>query len=131
MLASTKKLAEGVRADLESYEIANATERVRQFLDLLTNWYVRTSRDRFWAGDTGEIGHPEAFNTLYTVLETLCRISAPLLPMTTEVIWRGLTGECSVHLADFPDAADLPADDDLVASMDAVRGVCSAASSLA
>jgi isoleucyl-tRNA synthetase len=64
------------------------------------------------------------------VLETLCRISAPLLPMTTEVIWRGLTGGRSVHLTDWPDADEFPADADLVATMDEVRSVCSAASSL-
>ena len=87
----------------------------------MTNWFVRRSRERFWAGDTGAEGHPEAFNTLYTVLETLSRVAAPLLPMTTEVIWRGLTGERSVHLADWPDAAVLPADAALVEAMDAVR----------
>lgn len=130
ILAKLHDTVASVTEALDDTNIATATDEIRQFCDVLTNWYVRRSRDRFWAGDTGEIGHPEAFNTLYTVLETLCRISAPLLPMTTEVIWRGLTGERSVHLADFPDAADLPADDDLVASMDAVRGVCSAASSL-
>ena len=108
-------------------DIADATDAVRQFADALTNWYVRRSRDRFWEGDDA---HPEAFNTLYTVLEVLTRVTAPLLPMTSEVIWRGLTGERSVHLADFPSAADFPADADLVAAMDATRGVCSAASSV-
>ena len=97
------------------------------FCDVLTNWYVRRSRDRFWAGDDE---YPEAFNTLYTVLETLCRVTAPLLPMTTEVIWRGLTGERSVHLTDYPVAADFPADPKLVATMDLVRNVCSSASSI-
>ena len=48
--------------------------------DALTNWYVRRSRDRFWAGDDEH--HPEAFNTLYTVLEVLARVTAPLLPIT-------------------------------------------------
>jgi isoleucyl-tRNA synthetase len=55
---------------------------------------------------------------------------APLLPLTTEKIWRGLTGGRSVHLTDWPLATDLPEDDDLVAAMDRVREVCSAASSL-
>ncbi|MGO1949256.1 MAG: class I tRNA ligase family protein, partial [Mycobacteriaceae bacterium] len=115
---------------LDDTNIAAATDEIRQFCDALTNWYVRRSRDRFWAGDSGENGHPEAFNTLYTVLETLSRLAAPLLPMTTEVIWRGLTGERSVHLTDYPSASELPEDRELVAAMDAVRGVCSAASSL-
>jgi isoleucyl-tRNA synthetase len=116
-----------VTASLDATNIAAATDEIRQFCDALTNWYVRRSRDRFWAGD-GEF--PEAFNTLYTVLETLCRISAPLLPMTTEVIWRGLTGGRSVHLTDWPDAEEFPADAALVAAMDEVRSVCSASSSL-
>ena len=88
---------------------------------MLTNWYVRRSRDRFWAG-VGEDGvGTEAFDTLYTVLETYTRLAAPLLPLVTEQIWRGLTGGRSVHLADWPDAEEFPADDALVAAMDAVR----------
>src|SRR5204863_556229 len=86
--------------------------------------YVRRSRDRFWSGDR------DAFDTLYTVLSTLCRVAAPLAPMVTEEIWRGLTGGRSVHLTDWPGLDDLPADDALVADMDAVRDVCSAALSL-
>ena len=108
-------------------DIARACDEVRWFCEVLTNWYVRRSRERFWAGDEA---HPEAFNTLYTVLETLTRVSAPLLPMASEVMWRGLTGGRSVHLADYPRAEDIPADDALVATMDAMRGICSAASSL-
>lgn len=127
ILAKLHDLVVNVGEALDAAQIATATEEVRQFADVLTNWYVRRSRDRFWEG---EDTHPEAFNTLYTVLEVLTRVTAPLLPYTTEVIWRGLTGERSVHLADFPNPADLPADADLVATMDAVRGVCSAASSV-
>ena len=79
-----------------------ACAAVRSYLDALTNWYVRRSRDRFWAGDA------DAFDTLYTVLETLCRVVAPLAPLTAEEIWRGLTGERSVHLTDWPSAGDVP-----------------------
>jgi len=127
ILAKLHDLVDTVRTALDNTDIADATDAVRQFADALTNWYVRRSRDRFWAGDDE---HPEAFNTLYTVLEVLTRVTAPLLPMTSEVIWRGLTGERSVHLADYPSAEDFPADADLVAAMDATRGVCSAASSV-
>ena len=100
---------------------------VRRFADTLTNWYVRRSRDRFWEGQEA---HPEAFNTLYTVLEVVSRAVAPLLPYVSEVIWRGLTGGRSVHLTDYPQASELPADAELVAAMDATRAVCSAASSV-
>src|SRR5690625_4768808 len=127
LLARTRTLAETVRADLESYEIAGAVARVREHLDLLTNWYVRTSRNRFWEEDPG------AYQTLYAALEVLLRVMAPLAPMVTEEIWRGLTGGRSVHLTDWPDpanaedasAAALVADDELVAAMDAVREVVS------
>ncbi|MEQ4206105.1 isoleucine--tRNA ligase [Actinopolymorpha sp. B9G3] len=109
---------------LDAYDISGAYAEVRAFLDVLTNWYVRRSRERFWSGDR------DAFDTLSTVLEVLCRLAAPLLPMVAEEVWRGLTGERSVHLTDWPEADDLPADPGLVASMDAVRHVCSAALAL-
>jgi isoleucyl-tRNA synthetase len=81
---------------------------------------VRRSRDRFWEGDQA------AIDTLHTVLDIVCRVAAPLLPLTTEAVYQGLTGARSVHLADWPDADLLPADPDLVATMDMARDVCSA-----
>ncbi|MBB5869806.1 isoleucyl-tRNA synthetase [Allocatelliglobosispora scoriae] len=124
VLAKTHALVVDVTAAMDGYDLSGAAGSVRSYLDALTNWYVRRSRDRFWAGDT------DAFNTLAKVLETLCRVIAPLAPLTAEEIWRGLTGGRSVHLADWPSADDLPADDALVAAMDSVREVCSAALSL-
>ena len=127
ILAKLHNLVVGVTDALDDTDIARACDEVRWFCDVLTNWYVRRSRQRFWEGDEA---HPEAFNTLYTVLEALTRVTAPLLPMLSEVIWRGLTGERSVHLADFPVADDFPADNDLVTAMDSMRGVCSATNSI-
>lgn len=127
ILAKLHDLVKGVRESLDHTDIASACDQVRWFCDALTNWYVRRSRERFWAGDSE---HPEAFNTLYTVLETLTRVAAPLLPFITEVIWTGLTGGRSVHLADYPEASDFPEDSELVSAMDAVRAVCSSASSV-
>ncbi|HEY0697765.1 MAG TPA: isoleucine--tRNA ligase [Micromonospora sp.] len=124
VLAKTRELVAEVTRQMDEYDISGACATVRSFLDALTNWYVRRSRDRFWAGDA------DAFDTLYTVLETLCRVVAPLAPLTAEEIWRGLTGERSVHLTDWPDADAFPADHELVAAMDATRDVCSAALSL-
>jgi len=124
LLAKCRQYVEQATAEMDDYAIADACESTRSFLDVLTNWYIRRSRDRFW-GDNAD-----AFDTLYTVLETVCRVTAPLLPLTTEEVWRGLTGERSVHLADWPLADELPADDALVASMDKVREVCSATSAL-
>jgi isoleucyl-tRNA synthetase len=124
VLAKTGQLVTEVTERMDEQDLSGACNAVRWYLDALTNWYVRRSRDRFWGGDR------DAFDTLYTVLETLCRVVAPLAPMTVEEVWRGLTGERSVHLADWPDAARFPADAELVSTMDAVRDVCSAALSL-
>src|SRR5699024_180944 len=71
-----------------------------------------------------------AFDTLYFVLETTLRLAPPLLPLMSEVVWAGLTGEESVHLVDWLATDDLPHDDDLVETMEAVRDVCSTVSSI-
>ncbi|MGP2495696.1 isoleucine--tRNA ligase [Schaalia turicensis] len=124
LLAHTRSLAADVKADLDCYDIAKACEHVRDYLDVLTNWYVRTQRQRFWDEDSA------AFNTLYTALVRLSEIAAPLLPLLSEEIWRGLTGGESVHLACFPVISDLVADDALVSAMDEVRDVVSTAHAL-
>ncbi|MBP2473659.1 isoleucyl-tRNA synthetase [Crossiella equi] len=124
ILAKTHDLVRDVRGGLDGYDLSTAHQAVREFLEVLTNWYVRRSRERFWAGEQ------DAVDTLHTVLEVVCRVTAPLLPLTTEAVWRGLTGGRSVHLTDYPATADLPADDRLVAAMDEVRQVCSTALSL-
>lgn len=132
VLARTRDLVARVTAQMDAYDIAAACDSVREHLDVLTNWYVRTQRDRFWAEDD------DAFDTLFTSLEVLARVMAPLAPLVTEEVWRGLTGGRSVHLTDWPvlegadgpegtDGAVLVADDALVAAMDEVRAVTSAA----
>jgi isoleucyl-tRNA synthetase len=126
LLAKTRRLIVEVTADLEALDSPLASAKLRDFADVLTNWYVRRSRDRFWAGDDGSPDWRDAFDTLYTVLETLTRVAAPLAPLVTEEVWRGLTGGRSVHLEDWPDAALFPEDDALVAAMDRVREVASA-----
>jgi len=131
LLAKTGQFVETMTRLLDDYEIAGACDATRSFLDVLTNWYIRRSRDRFWASSSVEPAATEAaFDTLHTVLETVCRVTAPLLPLTTEEIWRGLTGERSVHLTDWPAPDELPADPALVAAMDQVREICSAGSAL-
>jgi isoleucyl-tRNA synthetase len=128
LLAKTRQYVDDSTRQLDDYDIADACDSTQRFLDVLSNWYIRRSRERFWAAD-GD-GDRAAFDTLFTVLETVCRVTAPLLPLTTEEVWRGLTGERSVHLTDWPDAEDLPEDAELVAAMDQVRDVCSAGSAL-
>jgi isoleucyl-tRNA synthetase len=134
ILAKLASLRDDLTESLDTCDISGACEQLRLFTEALTNWYVRRSRSRFWTED------PDAIDTLHTVLEVVSRLAAPLLPMATEVIWRGLTGQRSVHLTDWPvgaseatgesEAGVVPAAPDLVAAMDQVREVCSAASSL-
>jgi len=124
VLAKCRQYVGQMTTALDSYAVADACDATRSFIDVLSNWYIRRSRDRFFDEDT------QAFDTLYVVLETLCRATGPLLPLTTEEIWRGLTGGRSVHLSDWPLVDELPADDGLVVAMDQVREICSAASAL-
>jgi isoleucyl-tRNA synthetase len=121
LLAKTGTLIEDVTNDLESFDSPLAAAKLRDFAEVMTNWYVRRSRERFWSGtDT------DAFDTLFTVLETVSRLAAPLAPLVTEEIWRGLTGGRSVHLEDWPLVELFPTNPSLVAAMDLVREVASA-----
>lgn len=128
LVARTRDLVATVTAQLDAYDVPGACDAVADHLDLLTNWYVRTSRQRFWDEDQA------AFDTLWTALEVLTRLMAPLAPLVSEEIWRGLTGGRSVHLTDWPTVDELPVadvgpgeltDDQLVAAMDRVREVVS------
>ncbi|ROR66742.1 isoleucine--tRNA ligase [Agrococcus jenensis] len=130
ILAKLRETVETATAAFERLDATGATLAVREFIDVLTNWYVRRSRDRFWQGVREDGSGSEAFDTLFTVLETLTRVAAPLSPLVTEEVWKGLTGGRSVHLTDWPDAADLPADAELVAQMDAVRAIASVGNAL-
>jgi len=149
VLAKTRRLVEDVSAAMESYDLAAATSHISSFLDALTNWYVRRSRDRFWrpvdaaavsdasstSGHSGSAGAPhedkqDAYDTLHTVLEVLTRVSAPFLPFLSEAVYQGLTGQRSVHLTDWPAAEELPSDPGLVEAMDLAREVCSAGHSI-
>lgn len=121
ILAKTGALIRDVEASLEHLDTTTAAVYLRDFAELLTNWYVRRSRDRFWEGTKGNPDHQQAFNTLYTVLETLLRVAAPMMPLVAEHIWRGLTGGRSVHLTDWPNADDFPTDEALIRAMDEVR----------
>jgi len=125
LLAKTRELVVDMTASMDAYDLFGACQHVRDHLDVLTNWYVRRSRDRFWSGDA------DAIDTMHTSMSILMRMTAPLLPMISEVIYEGLhsaVGEppTSVHLTDWPSADELPDDLELVQTMDLVRDVCSA-----
>jgi isoleucyl-tRNA synthetase len=136
LLARTRMLVQSVEDSLDQFAIADACASALEFIDVLTNWYIRNTRDRFWHEDE------QAFNTLYTVLETFMRVLAPLAPMEAETVWRGLTGGESVHLADWPFLKSeksgeqtelgqvLVADPKLVAAMEKVREIVSGTLSL-
>jgi isoleucyl-tRNA synthetase len=127
ILSRLGELVRDVATDLEGLDSTTASARLRDFAELLTNWYIRRSRDRFWVGAEGGT---DAFDTLYTVLETLTRVAAPLVPLVSEKIWQGLTGGRSVHLTDWPDADAFPAADDIREAMDAVRELSSVGNAL-
>jgi isoleucyl-tRNA synthetase len=136
LLARTRRLVDKAQQSLDAFAIADACEAASDFIDVLTNWYIRNTRDRFWKEDE------QAFNTLYTVLEVFMRTIASLAPMEAEEIWRGLTGGESVHLADWPYTTDaktgaetelgqvLRDDPALVSAMEQVREIVSGTLSL-
>jgi len=90
---------------LEEYDTIDACNAIAAFFEVLNNWYIRRSRARFWKDDK-DTDKLAAYNTLYTALHVMCRVAAPLLPMVTEEIFRGLTGEGGV-LIDSLTRADL------------------------
>ena len=123
-LGKTREMVDGVQRCMDGYDLAGACQVIKDYLDALNNWYIRRSRERFW-GETSKQDQQDAYDTLYTCLVTLCRASAPLLPLLTEKVYTGLTGRASVHLDDWPVASKLPFDQELVRQMDRVRDACS------
>jgi isoleucyl-tRNA synthetase len=121
ILAKLRDVIEVTTESFEALDSPMAAQAIRDFTDILTNWYVRRSRERFWDGSDHD-----ALDTLYTVLETLSRLAAPLAPLVTEEVWRGITGGESVHLTDWPDHEAFPSVPELVSAMDAIREVASA-----
>jgi len=135
ILATTRELVLSVTQRMDDYDIAGSCADIQSFLDALNNWYIRRSRERFWGDGSGAVtdqDRRDAFDTLYTVLNILVKLAAPLLPFVCEEIYLGLQGAAadsneSVHLGDWPDAAELPSDPDLVQRMDRIREICSVA----
>jgi isoleucyl-tRNA synthetase len=137
VLSKTRDLVDDLTVSMDAYDLFGACQHVRTYLDALTNWYVRRSRTRFWQGEH------DAIDTMHTVMSVVTRLIAPLLPLVSEAIYRGMneadeggparsgtSSPASVHLTDWPTVDELPKFDDLVVSMDLVRDVCSAALSV-
>jgi isoleucyl-tRNA synthetase len=116
-LSRTASTAETVAARLDAYDTTSAGRAIAELVDELSNWYVRRSRRRFWDGD------PAAFQTLRTCLLTVAELLAPLCPFIADEIYDNLDGELeSVHLCDFPTAAEVaPVDEGLEQAMALAR----------
>lgn len=121
LVSATQKLVEDVTADLEVFDTQHAGTLISGFIDDLSNWYVRRSRRRFWAGDAS------ALWTLHETLNTLTRLMAPTVPFITERVWQDLfvptdpTGPESVHLASWPTADPTLVDEKLANAMRTAR----------
>jgi len=125
ILAKCKLAVDSIEHSLDAYDTPSACEALSQFFEALNNWYIRRNKERFWKTEL-DADKQSAYDTLYTVLTIMCRAAAPLLPLTLEEIYKGLTGEESVHLADFPKFS-VNANSRDVEQMDGVRDVCNAA----
>ena len=99
ILSSLSSSLSSIQSSLDAFLISDACKAAADFIDRMTNWYIRNSRQRFWEEDEA------AFDTLYTVLETFSKAVCPLLPFEAEAIFRSLTGKESVHLEDWPSRA--------------------------
>ncbi len=128
LLSKLNTLIGEVDENLENYKITETARALQDFVDLLSNWYVRRSRERFWVK-----GMPQdkinAYMTLYTALVSFCKVAAPMLPFMTEDIYRNLVSGHeknapeSIHLCDFPAANSEQIDKELEARMDEVLDI--------
>lgn len=129
ILSKTAELNSFVTTSLDEYDIPRACSQFETYIEVLNNWYIRRSRERFWRTEKDN-DKVQAYNTLYTVLTTLSRLVAPFLPFVAESIYKGLTKEKSVHLAKWPELNELPLNKQLVDDMDRVIEICSNSLSL-
>ena len=124
-LHSTVKTVDGFMSD---YRLTEAGKALQDFVDDMSNWYVRRCRARFWASGM-EQDKINAYMTLYTVLETVCRLAAPIIPFMTEEIYQNLVrgidsgAKESIHLCDYPQADESFIDGDLEERMRHVLSV--------
>ncbi|MBQ2640136.1 MAG: isoleucine--tRNA ligase [Bacilli bacterium] len=125
LLSKLNKLIKDVTLAYEEYDLHRVAKLIVPFLnDDLSNWYIRSNRRRFWDSRLTE-SKKAVYLTTYEVLVTLCKLCAPLTPYLTEELYQKLTGEESVHLADFPKADESLIDEVCEERMDLVRDVCS------
>ena len=128
LLSKLNSLIKEVDDDLGNYRIPEAARALQDFVDDMSNWYVRRSRERFWAKGM-EQDKINAYMTLYTALVEICKTAAPMIPFMTEDIYQNLVRSLdkeapeSIHLCDFPVANEAHIDKDLEAKMEEVLKV--------
>ena len=125
ILSKLNTVVKTVDENLNNYKITETARTLEDFVDELSNWYVRRSRERFWAKDMPQ-DKINAYMTLYTTLVTLCKAAAPMIPFMTESIYRNLVcsidknAPISVHLCDFPEVHEEWIDKELEDNMEDV-----------
>ncbi len=120
ILSKLQGLIKEVSENMDNYDLMRSSRPVVEFLDGLSNWYIRRSRKRFWKSENDN-DKEQAYHTLYYVLTELCKVIAPFTPFMAEDIYRQLTEKESVHLQDFPKYQSKLVEADLENDMDAVR----------
>ena len=130
IIAKCISVTHTIKKALDAYDTITATKEIESMLESMNNWYIRRSRERFWEGGLSE-NKICAFNTLYSVLNILCKAAAPMLPLITESIFKGINPdyakERSVHLERFPEYEKGKEYDGLITNMERVRDACNAA----
>ena len=128
LLSKLNSVVKEVDENLGSYRIPEAARALQEFVDDMSNWYIRRNRERFWAKGM-EQDKINAYMTLYTALVTICKAAAPMIPFMTEDIYRNLvcsidpTAPESIHLCDFPLVDENMIDAELEKNMDCVLKV--------
>src|SRR5438270_2050270 len=120
LLSRLSHLVATADAAMEHYDVNGAARPAQDFVDDLSTWYVRRSRRRFWKSES-DADKLSGYQTLHSVLVTLSQVLAPFLPFVAEDLYRNLTGERSVHLADFPVPDQAARDEKLEQQMAAAR----------
>jgi isoleucyl-tRNA synthetase len=124
ILSELHILIKEVNENMEKYDLARTARLFPRFIDNLSNWYIRRSRKRFWKSEN-DCDKDFAYQTLHTVLVELSKLMAPFTPFMSEEIYKNLTGETSVHLAEFPVANESLIEEKLNEKMEKVRDIIS------
>ena len=125
LISKYNKLVKNVTEFYESYDLNLVVKEITSFVsDDLSNWYIRRNRDRFWASELNN-SKKSVYMTTYEILTGVCKLAAPIIPYTTEEIYQNLTGEESVHLADFPKYDEKLINNEIEVKMDLVRDLIS------